>query len=495
MRCAALAEELRRRGATTSFICRRMPGDHIEWLTARGIPVEALPQGSAAGEDPTPVGSHPDCLGVPLELEIEQVRACLAIGAGTDWLAVDHYALDARWEKAMRGQVGNILCIDDLANRSHDCDLLLDQNYFGEPGRRYAGLLPAGATSLLGPRYALLRPEFALGRSKQPARDGSVKRILLFMGGGDSTNVTAVVLQALVQLRTRHSWQVDVVLGAGNPHIVEIQSVCADLDWVRLHLQASDMAALMADADLAIGAGGSTTWERACLGLPSLIFAVADNQKEPLRQLVEDGFVVGEEQMPRVERLMHWLDLLPANPAWLHGLGKRSAALVDGEGARRVANRMLATQIEFRHAILADSEDVWRWRNAPVVRFSSSSQGEIELASHRTWFEKSLQDPGRILLIAEWDRKPVGVVRFDLDGRLATISVFRVPGSAAPGGLVRAASGWLMQNRPELAGIRAEVLPGNTASLASFLDAGYRHVKNTLLFEWGSNAHEHATTD
>jgi UDP-2,4-diacetamido-2,4,6-trideoxy-beta-L-altropyranose hydrolase len=489
MRCATLAEELRQRGATTSFICRQMPGDSIEWLSARGIPVESLPQTTLSGDAAKDTGSYASWLGATLDMEIEQVRERLVACGEIDWLVVDHYALDATWEKAMRGQVRKILCVDDLANRAHDCDLLLDQNYYDEPDR-YAGLLPTGATTLLGPRYALVRPEFALWRSKQKARDGSVRHILLFMGGGDSANVTTVALQALIQLHSHSlSWQVDVVLGAGNPHIADIQSICADLNWVRLHHQANNMATLMANADLAIGAGGSTNWERACLGLPSLIFAVADNQKEPLRQLVEDGYVVGEEQIPSVKRLMHWLDLLLANPAWLHGLGKRSATLVDGEGVRRVANWMLSAQITFRHATIADSENVWRWRNTATIRFNSSNPREIELDSHKLWFEKTLQDPHRILLIAEWNQKPIGVVRFDLDGRLATVSVFRVPDIAAPGGLVRAASRWLMQNRPDLAGIRADVLLDNSVSLASFLDAGYRHVKNTLLFERGSNAH------
>lgn len=496
MRCATLAEELRRRGAKVSFICRAMPGDYSEWLIERGIEVALLP-GFPADDGGNSTDSYAGWLGVPLEQEIAEMAECLTAAGPVDWLVVDHYALDVEWEKAMRGQVGKILCIDDLANRSHDCDLLLDQNYCAEPASRYAGLVPEGAVTLVGPRYALLRPEFAFWRGKMQERDGIVRRMLLFMGGSDSANVTKIALQAFAQLHSRTlSWQVDVVLGSGNPHLEEIQSLCSGLSWIRLHqnLGSNEMAALMAHADFAIGAGGSTNWERACLGLPSLIFAVADNQMEPLRRLVEAGYVAGEARAPDLERLLFWLQLLPENASWLRGLGKKSAALVDGEGARRVADRMRSTQITFRRAIGADCEDVWRWRNAPAVRNNASNPGEIDLMSHRQWFERTLQDPCKILLIAEWNQRPIGIARFDLDGSLATVSVFRVPGIAAPGGLIRAASQWLARNRPDLTGIIAEVLIGNSVSLAAFLDAGYRHVKNTLFLELGSNTHEQAKT-
>ena len=497
MRCATLAEELRRRGAIVSFLCRSMEGDYIEWLTERGIEVARLPETPAGDDGGNRADSYAGWLGVTLQQEIAQVTARLEAIGSVDWLVVDHYALDARWEKAMRARVDKILCIDDLADRRHDCDMLLDQNHCAEPARRYSALVPRDAKTLLGPRYALLRPEFALWRRKLRARDGTVRRVLLFMGGSDIGNATMIALQAVGQYRMgTATWQVDVVVGAGNPHFADIEALCEGAAGISLHrnVGSNEMAALMASADLAIGAGGSTNWERACLGLPSVILALADNQKLPLRQLVEDGYVAGEDRTPNMARLTYWLDLLAANPAWLRGLGKRSATLVDGDGVRRVADRMLSTQITFRRATMADCEDVWCWRNAPAVRLSSISQGEIDLASHEQWFARTLEDQDRILLIAEWSRKPIGVVRFDVDGSLATVSVFRVADVAAPGGLVRAASQWLMKNRPDLTGIIAEVLSGNEVSLAAFLDAGYRQVKNTLLLELGSDRHEQATS-
>lgn len=491
MRCYSLADELHRQGATVTFICRSMPGDAIAWLRSQGFAVCELGGGAHPADGTVSAEHDPYRLPVSLETEIAEVCEQLAGIASADWLVVDHYALDVRWESAMRPFVGKILCIDDLANRAHDCDLLLDQNYFGNAQQRYSGLIPVSASPLLGPRYALLRPEFAAARCSHQSRDGTVRRLLVFMGGGDSANLTGVVLDALGCLRLRHGvLEVDVVLGGSNPHVPAICSRCADLPWIHLHYQTSDMAGLMAKTDLAIGAAGSTNWERACLGLPSLVFAVADNQKEPLIHLVRDGYVLGEAQVPTADRILQWLELLLDNPGWLQGLGERSARLVDGAGVRRVVSRMLSEQTTFRPAMLADCEAVWRWRNAPEVRAHSFNQAEIGLEAHTRWFEATLREPSRVLLIAEWQGKAVGVVRFDLERSLATISVFRVPGIAGPSGLIRSASAWLKDNRSDVSQIRAEVLPGNRDSLAAFLDAGYRHVQHTLLLELDSNEHE-----
>lgn len=473
MRCYTLADELRRRGAAVQFICRQAPGDGIRWLESRGISCERLPPGE----------------GIAVDEEIAQAGACLARDSAKDWLVVDHYGLDAHWESAMRRHAERILSIDDLPGRKHDCDMLLDQNYRGGIKAPYTGLLPEAASILLGPRFALLRPEFGSLRAQGRRRNGAVERVLLCMGAADSANATAVVLEALRGLRGKESsWTVDIVLGEANSHAARVGAMSAGLDWVRIHHPAADMASLLAQADLAIGAGGTANWERACLGVPSLVFALSENQRDPLRHLIEGGYVAGDLQPLNVERVSRWLRLLLANPDWLRGLESRSAGLVDGDGARRVVSRMLGAQITFRRAHGSDCDKLWQWRNSSSVRQGSADPGEIDLAEHRRWFKESLSNPGRILLVAERGGEPLGVVRFDLDERLATVSVYRIPGSAASGGLVREASRWLREQRPDLRGIVAEVLAENEASFAAFVDAGYRPIKNCLLLEWGRRA-------
>jgi UDP-2,4-diacetamido-2,4,6-trideoxy-beta-L-altropyranose hydrolase len=344
MRCATLAEELQRRGATVSFLCRAMEGDYIEWLSERGIEVTRLPGIQVGDGGGNCADNYADWLGVPLEQEIAQVTACLETIGAVDWLVVDHYALDAEWDTAMRGRVDKILCIDDLANRNHDCDLLLDQNYCAEPASRYAGLVPEDAMTLVGPRYALLRPEFALWRSKLRARDGTVGRIMLFMGGSDSANVTCAVLKALA-LRTDGAQQIriDVVTGKANPYTEEIGALCTRMTDVSLHHQVDNMAELMAATDLAIGAAGASTWERAALGVPTLAVTVAENQREIARYAAQCGVLtwLGDAKPVSIVEWRARIDEACSSPEVLRSQSKAGLALIDVCGTTRVIEAML----------------------------------------------------------------------------------------------------------------------------------------------------------
>lgn len=481
MRCYSLAEHLLRIGVSVVFICRQQSGDCINWLKDNGFPVDVLISRSS-GSVPE---KHPDSHEIGKE-EIQEVRDIIGRHGVVDWLVVDHYSLGFDWERAMRPLVGSILSIDDLANRPHDCDVLLDQNYFAQPQVRYAGLLPENASSLLGPRYALLRPEFAEKRHAKSDRDGEVKRILVFMGGGDSANTTSIVLQALIR---HHQFLenifVDVVLGSSNPHGESVSLLIEHFPWITLYRHTNQMAELMFQADLAIGAAGSSNWERACLALPSLVFAFADNQVEPLMALVEDGYIVGDAFAPNVDRVVHWLNVLLGNSVFLRGLSKRSALLSDGYGVRRVVSRMLQSGIVFRRATMNDGMDIYQWRNNPVVRENSFSNNPIDVSAHMQWFSNVLNDSSRIILIAKVGQEAVGVVRFDIKDGIAKISVFRVPGSKNVGGLIRSASNWLKDNMADLQGIEAEVLSKNSTSLAAFSDAGYKYEQCKLKLKFG----------
>lgn len=203
---------------------------------------------------------------------------------------VDSYALDHKWEKFLRPHVNKIMVIDDLANRAHDCDLLLDQNYYRDIEHRYDGLLPLTCRKLLGPEYALLRPEFHQAKKNLRKRDGKIRRILVFFGGSDPSNETKKALQA-IKLLNRPEIAVDVVVGAGNPHREEIKQICSEMPNTTYYCQVENMAELMAAADLAIGAGGVTTWERLYLELPTIAIAVAENQVETLEALGEAEMV------------------------------------------------------------------------------------------------------------------------------------------------------------------------------------------------------------
>lgn len=312
MRCLTLADELRQRGTDIVFVCREHPRNMIGFIEAKGFPVRRLPQPEVEYIAKPDDVHHAAWLGVPWQLDASDTLH--AVGKTPPrWLIIDHYAVDCRWEAMLRPHVQKIMVIDDLADRCHDCDLLLDQNLYHGMETRYDALLHESCEKLLGPKYALLRPEFAAARKKLRRRDGNVRRVLVFFGGVDPGNETGKTLQALASMNDRR-FDVDVVVGLGNPHKEQIQEICVSNWGFNYHCQVDNMAELMATADVAIGAGGATTWERCSLGLPSISVVIADNQYETTKAVEAMGAtiyagyhneVTGEDLVNAVGSLIH----------------------------------------------------------------------------------------------------------------------------------------------------------------------------------------------
>lgn len=323
MRCAALAEFLRESGASVGFVSRKLPDNLYNWLGRRGFKVHCLPEADEAADDAT------------------QTCAILGSGSGADWLIVDHYGLDCRWEKRVRSSARRLMVIDDLADRRHDCDLLLDQNFFLGLETRYQGLLPPGCVQLLGPPYALLRPEFRTARQGLRKRDGSVKSLLVSFGGSDPTGQTSKALRAIAKLHAP-DLSVDVVIGPANSRRAEIEKLAGSMPRTACRHQVRNMAELMARADLYLGAAGITTWERCCLGLPSLVVTVAPNQVESVRDLADRGllYFVGESHRIGEEDIASALENCLRNPSLLRNYSRLSFEMVDGLGASRCVNQM-----------------------------------------------------------------------------------------------------------------------------------------------------------
>jgi len=273
MRCLTLAEALRDTGAEVVFLCRKTPGHLGEEISRRGFELAWVGEANPADE-------------TGADFCEEDAAACLAVlDAGVDLLVVDHYALGKRWEQSLRAKARQLMVIDDLANREHACDLLLDQNLLPHMDLRYEGLVPGGCHLLLGPRFALLRDEFH-HLTNSPRERNRVQHLLVFFGGSDNDNLTERALRELAGA----SFTADVVIGESNPHRREIETLCrASAGRWTLHVQTSRMAELMARADLALGAGGSSHWERCRLGLPALVVTVANNQVATTRLLHEKG--------------------------------------------------------------------------------------------------------------------------------------------------------------------------------------------------------------
>jgi len=471
MRCLSLADALASQGAQVRFICRALPESLGAAIAAAGHSLAALTLQAPAGQEAPQAGW-------PEAHQAEDACATLAAldGFQADWLVVDHYGLDRAWEVAARPAAKRLMAIDDLA-RPHECDLLLDANFHGDARDRYAARTGLRTRMLLGPAFALLRAEFAKARTGVRPRQGPVRRLLVFMGGMDAGNATGKVLEA-VALLEKPGPVLDVVIGASHPARAAIEAFCRTRADSRCHVQTGDMAALLAGCDLAVGAGGGATWERCCLGVPTLTLALAENQRVVLAAAARAGLVYspdGDAITPTI--LAHHLTALMHNSALRESLSAAGMALVDGRGARRVAAALFASQIAVRPAVAQDCDPIHAWRNAPTVRAASRHGAEIPLQDHRQWFQRALASPDRILLVGEDGQGAVGVVRFDIRGREAEVSIYLAEGRLGQGlgpGLLHAGETWLAEHRPGGWTLHAETLASNEASRRLFEQQGYR---------------------
>lgn len=291
MRCLTLAQALRQAGHQVYFACRQHPGHLLQLLTDLGFTTFTLPPLANP-----PQQGYQAWLGCTEAEDASALISSLDTTQNTgmfDWLIVDHYGLGAQFSHTMRPRCRAVLQIDDLANRQYDCDVLLDQNLVPDYASRYQALLPQHCQPLLGPRFALLRPEFAGFAPTQRQfplafNAQSPARLLVFFGGSDEQNFTSLTINALQQFQEPH-WLADIVIGQANPHRLLLQQLCAQDRRLTLLVQTPGMAGLMAAADLMIGAGGATHWERACLGLPAIVVALADNQQATTHYLASLG--------------------------------------------------------------------------------------------------------------------------------------------------------------------------------------------------------------
>lgn len=340
MRCLTLADSLQKKGGVVSFICRLLPGNICHVIEKKGYKLYRLPYTSSECSDRLKLSPHENWLDVEWWTDVNETIAVLQnTGQFVDWLVVDHYSLDYNWEKSVRPYVQKIMVIDDLADRSHDCDLLLDQNLYNNMETRYEGLVPAHCQKLLGPSYALLRPEFIKARENLRKRNGTIQRILVFFGGSDPTNETAKALEA-VYLLNHPQLAVDVVVGSANPHKEKIKKLCLTIPNTTYHCQVENMAELISRADLAIGAGGSASWERCCLGLPSLVVILADNQCELVNNLAEQGAIINLGWAKNLTAIDYLEAIDKLISIQMKKLTRECSKLVDGKGCKRVVNHV-----------------------------------------------------------------------------------------------------------------------------------------------------------
>ncbi len=320
MRCLTLADELKRRGAECYFVLGAHDPQFHQKVRNKSHRSVAVPPLSA------PVGTAVDD-------DAAQTRSCL--GDGMDWLVVDHYGLDLRWEKQLRHKAARIMVIDDLVTRAHDCDLLADPTV-GRVAADYVSLTPNGCTVLVGGRYALLRPEFArLADQSLPSPDGG-QRLHLGFGGGAWHGDAWQLLLALADRFPDLSITANSASTLGMPDLVR-----ALPPRINVRISSASVAEDMAGCTVAVGAPGSMTWERLCLGLPFACLTTHPTQEAPVALLARNGYLLdlGPLRTPD-ESMLHAITTFLQDHERLAAFSQRGREAVDGRGRLRIADAL-----------------------------------------------------------------------------------------------------------------------------------------------------------
>lgn len=451
MRCLTLAAELTKRGDVVSFLCTE----------------ETLQTVSALQNSPYKI-IHDDTIN------------------HTDWLIIDHYNLDAKYEKEARSWAKNIFVIDDLANRQHDCDFLLDQTYRRKDDD-YSALVPNDSVLLIGTDYALLREEFSV---ESTTRVFNSNRILVSYGGVNPKSCTQKTLSMLADYNKK-PLIIDVVVGSNAHGLDEIKSMVKNINEkgfhaAHLHMDTTEISKLMISADLCLGAGGTTSWERCCLGLPTLALELADNQEPTLRALDDAGAIIN---LGKIENLTHekFLDQfshLVSAPNKLQKLSQNSMKICDGRGAERVAASIIPAEtakdgkpVRLRAASSSDLKTVFEWQCTPGVRQHARNPELPTWEGHQAWFTASLQNIDRRMFIILYDSLPAGFARLDREGDgHFEVSILISPVFQGKGLGVSALK--LLRSAEPFAIFRAEILPNNNISHKMFTRAGYETLNN-----------------
>lgn len=454
MRSMSLAHALHQRGAEIVFAVLHITEYLKDILILAGYEVKHLPLIAQDDED-------------------ADASATLACTQEVTAYVLDHYNLGARWELLVKTHAP-VLALDDLG-RAHDANWVLDQNFYAQPQMRYVDQLSTETKIFLGPIFALLRPEFEEARRIASVRDKGVRKVLVFLGGMDANNVTSKVLQAIEQSLPL-AIHVTVIAGASHPTLPWLHDWCARRGNASLHLQVNNMAKYLLAADLAVGAGGSSTWERCACGLPSVTLCIADNQKEVIQEGMRAGFLWGFDAIPEIDDLADVLRLLQRSPSLLEHMSQQALRITDGRGAKRIADILMPRVLEVRVANLNDARKIYDWRSNPSVQKMSRNSAVFSFEDHCEWLIQSLSNPARVLLIGQHQQTEIGVVRFDIQGSRAEVSIFLAPdqsGEGLGGAFMQAAEDYLCSTYPQVRWVDAWVKDCNQSSMSMFNRLGY----------------------
>lgn len=458
MRCLALAEAWLDNGGEVFFVSAGSSPSLEERLKREGIGFIHINKGAGTPEDAE-----------------ETVRIAQDLGAG--WIAVDGYHFGAEYQKSIKDAGRSLLFIDDYGQADHYyADIVLNQNIYAdmsfypkyEPYTRF----------LLGTKFALIRKEFLNWSGWHRDIPEVARKILVTLGGGDPDNVTQKVIEAVKTIEVC-DLEVIVVAGSFNPHIERIEESIKNFPEFRLIKNAGNMPELMTWADVAISAGGSTSWELAFMGVPSVLIPIAENQKPVVNELQSLGIAHTIENNAGINpvKLAEILSAFLQSRKIRSGFSERMVRYIDGKGSLRILHTMCNTSITLRNVEPSDCKRVWGWINDPLVRSVSFDARTIPLENHKQWFSSVMNDPSLVYYIAlDNNAIPVGQARFKITSHEAVISVLVDPnyrGLSLGTQLIRNATEKLF-TETEVDTVKALIKTGNERSRRAFIRAGYQ---------------------
>ena len=452
-RCLSLATALNAIGGSCHFLCAETDFDCRALVEAANFSYHPL--GLFVGD---------------WQADFENVKLALD-RKKPEWVVVDHYGLDNQWHDAIKCQYGcKVGVIDDLANRDLHCDLLLDQNYSSDPAQKYAGRVLGKYLGLFGPAFAMLDPAFVTAERYEFSDE--VRSIGIFMGGTDALNISSRVIDAIES--TGFSGRVEVATTSGNPALEQLRERVSRANDTRITIDLPNLAGFFSRHDMQVGAGGSATWERCCIGVPSILIPFVKNHNVVLDSLgqlqIASAIPWGWDNTLLVERISH----LIKDSQQRRMQHEKGMSLVDGHGAVRVAIAMLRDQLQLRPATVDDSLRAYEWRNSPNIRAASHNSGAITLEGHQQWFMKMLQSENRRMFVAMVGSREVGHIRLDRESEKDEVSFYIDPKLNGLGIGSRMLSA--VESRSRAEAIFGTVVKGNVVSHRLFEKNEYRRI-------------------
>ena len=473
MRCLTLATGLRQRGFECYFICRDFSGNGVQHIRDNGFQLELL---SIEG-----IELDSTWLGVP-QLQDANDTTDILSKTCVDWLIVDHYDIDKIWEAEARSKFPDmkIMVIDDLANRMHDCDVLLDQTY-GRSVSEYHALVPADTKFCMGTEFALLKTRFKQLREQNLRNEKPPNEkchILVTLGGGHNFIPIQVIGEVLRQLATEYEFSATVLTGSTPQELLgDYKNMGSRIELISF---SNDIENEMMKADFVIGAGGGTSWERCCLGLPTVVLTIADNQIEIAKIL--DKKKAGISVKTTAEDISSAVIEMLSDPVLRHEMSKNAASLCDGNGVSRVVGEIMASSFEFRQATMADAQFIYDARYFGGASKFYRNKEIPTFESHVAWLESAFKADNSLLLCVMLEGDKLAHVRFDFSQSNKPkneLSIYLFPEHQGKGlGKLVLRSALRKLNESNISQIYADVMRDNHASINIFEAEGFTRIND-----------------